>query len=277
MPAHDSGSFDLDAYLFRIGYSGERSPTFETLAAVHLAHVTTIPFENLDIFLGRPIRLDLESLQQKLVGSRRGGYCFEHNSLLAAALEHLGFPVTRLAARVRLGAREVPPRTHMLLEVKAGGRDWLADVGFGGIGPILPLELSSPEVSRQFAWSYRLVEHPGFRILQSLQGEEWVDLYEFTPEPHYPVDFEVANHYIATHPDSKFVRTQTVQRNGRYRRLILKHREFQEIRANDVIVRDVDEPELPALLATAFGIDLPQGASLPMPRHDRERVPNQGI
>src|SRR6516164_7620350 len=97
-----SQNLDLPAYLDRVEYTGPCAPTTAVLQALHLAHVTHIPFENLDIQLGRPIRLDLESLQAKLVRARRGGYCFEHNTLFAAVLERLGFGVTRLAARVRL-------------------------------------------------------------------------------------------------------------------------------------------------------------------------------
>ncbi|MGZ5214282.1 MAG: arylamine N-acetyltransferase family protein, partial [Actinomycetota bacterium] len=94
---------DLEAYLARIGHTGDLGPTIDTLTALHREHVLSIPFENLDILLGRPIRLDLESLQAKLVQRRRGGYCFEQNSLFAAVLEHLGFDIVRLAARVRMG------------------------------------------------------------------------------------------------------------------------------------------------------------------------------
>src|SRR5262245_53404654 len=130
---------DLDADRHRIGYTGPLTPTRETLAGLHLAHATHIPFENLDILLGRPIRLDLEALQAKLVRGRRGGYCFEQNTLFAAALERVGFPVTRLAARVRLGATGVRPRTHMLLKVDLEGASFLADVGFGGEGLLQPL------------------------------------------------------------------------------------------------------------------------------------------
>src|SRR5215469_1149692 len=102
MSSDDRPALDLGAYQARIGYSGACVPTPEVLAELHLAHATHIPFENLDIQLGRPIHLDLESLQSKLVRDGRGGYCFEQNTLFAAALETLGFPVTRLAARVRL-------------------------------------------------------------------------------------------------------------------------------------------------------------------------------
>ncbi len=94
---------------------------------LHEAHVATIPFENLDILLGAPIRLQLGSVEAKLVGARRGGYCFEHNRLFMAVLEHLGYEVTSLAARVRLGATDLRPRTHMLLRVDLPG------------GPLLPM------------------------------------------------------------------------------------------------------------------------------------------
>src|SRR5262249_10311169 len=156
MAADTPEAFDLDAYLRRIEYAGERRPTRAALEAVHLAHATHIPFENLDILLGKPIRLDIASVQAKLVHGRRGGYCFEQNQLLAAALEAFGFPVTRLAARVRLGATRVLPRTHMLLAVEVEGTRYLADVGFGGGGPLLPLPLDPRPAVRQVAWASRV-------------------------------------------------------------------------------------------------------------------------
>src|SRR5262245_49690105 len=102
MPEPDT--IDLAAYFERISYAGDTSPSRATLEALHLAHATHIPFENLDVLLGRPIRLDLASLQAKLVRDRRGGYCFEQNRLFASVLESLGFAVTTLAARVRFRA-----------------------------------------------------------------------------------------------------------------------------------------------------------------------------
>ncbi|HEV3004877.1 MAG TPA: arylamine N-acetyltransferase, partial [Pirellulales bacterium] len=161
-------ALDLEAYLDRIGFQGAVAPTLDALDALHYAHATSIPFENLDIQLGRPIKIDLESIQAKLVLRGRGGYCFEQNTLFAAVLELFGFRVTSLAARVRKGATRVLPRTHMLLEVHVEGSSWLADVGFGTGGPLLPIAMSPGRVSRQFAWSFRVVEEPGFLVLQSL-------------------------------------------------------------------------------------------------------------
>src|SRR4051794_35005419 len=164
-------ALDLDAYLARVGYAGELRPTAAVLAALHRAHATHIPFENLDVLLGRPIRLDLEGLQAKLVRGRRGGYCFEQNVLFAAVLEQVGFRLTRLAARVRFGAAGPRPRTHMLMRVEADGRPWLADVGFGGEGLLEPLPLAPGRVARQSYWSYRVVqEDGGVWALQSLHG-----------------------------------------------------------------------------------------------------------
>lgn len=150
--------FDLDAYCSRIGYAGERTPTAGVLEELHLAHATHIPFENLDILLGKPIRLDLASLQAKLIRGKRGGYCFEQNTLFAAALERIGFRVTRLAARVGAGATRVLPRTHMLLRVEAEEAAWLADVGFGGDGLLRPLPFVPGPECRQYGWTYRLAK-----------------------------------------------------------------------------------------------------------------------
>src|SRR5437763_9316343 len=113
---------DVDSYFDRLDDVGERAPSFSTLARLQRAHATTIPFENLDIHLGLPIRIDLASVAAKLIEARRGGYCFEQNTLFAAALEALGFSVSRLAARVRLGQMQVTARTHMILAVGAEGR-----------------------------------------------------------------------------------------------------------------------------------------------------------
>ena len=205
---------DLQAYLQRIGYDGGLDPTVETLTALHRAHVLSIPFENLDILLGRPIRLDLASLQAKLVRGRRGGYCFEQNALFAAVLEHLGFDVTGLAARVTMGEERTTPRTHMILAVDIAGTRWLADVGFGGDTLLDPISFESGEPVQQGAWAFRLAVDGDTRILWGLRADGWLDLYSFTLEPQLPVDYEVANHYTSTWPRSPFVTKIVAQRSG---------------------------------------------------------------
>ena len=205
---------DLTAYVERIGLASVPAPGVDALFALHRAHVESIPFENLDILLGRPIRLDLPSLEAKLVAARRGGYCFEQNTLFAAALTAIGFTVTPLAARVRLGDRRDSARAHMLLSVPAGERNWLADVGFGGGALLEPMPIEPSGEVRQGGWRFRIVEDGPERVLQSFGPGGWRDLYAFTLEPQLLIDFVVANHYTSTHPDSSFTKMPVVQRTS---------------------------------------------------------------
>lgn len=251
--------FDLDAYLARIGYGGPVDPTVACLDALHLAHVSSIPFENLDILLGRPIHLDLESLQDKLVRGRRGGYCFEHNILFAAALEAIGFRVTRLAARVRLGTGEVTARTHMVLRVDAEGSEWLADVGFGGGSVLQPIPLEPGPVVEQFGWSFRLIDDDAGRVLQALRPDGWLDYYSFTFEAQHPIDYEVANHYTSTHPNSPFTRIATVQLSSPDRSLVLRGHTLTEVTPSGEVVSEVSADELLDVLAARFTLVFPEG------------------
>lgn len=258
---------DLAAYLARIGHAapeGGWTPDAPTLAALHLAHATSIPFENLDVLAGRPIRLDLDALQAKLVGGRRGGYCFEHNRLFAAVLENLGYRVRRLAARVRHRATRILPRTHMLLLVDTEDGTWVADVGFGGEGLMLPVPFGRGAVSSQFAWSYRVgAEGPGW-VMQARRGNAWEDLYAFTLEPQEDADFEMANHYVSTHPDSRFVQTLTVQLPTPTCRWTLRNRELvQDTGRRSETRRLGDEAEVRGVLANLFGLTLPAGLRFP--------------
>lgn len=255
-------AFDLAAYLDRIGWAGaERpAPTLETLRAIHLAHVSRIPFENLDILLGRTIRLDLESLQEKLVRSRRGGYCFEQNTLLQAALQALGFTATPLAARVRAGGRKTGPRTHMLLAVDVAGRGWLSDVGFGGDGPIEPLPIDPGPAVSQGVFAFRIVDEGEERVLQGAAPEGWRDLYAFTLEAQLASDFVVANHYTSTHPDSPFTRTLTAQRSGLDARWVLRGEVLSERRpGRPPLETRVAEDGLLEALDHNFGLSFPEG------------------
>jgi hypothetical protein len=137
-----TAAFDLDAYFERIRWNGDTSLSLETLGGLVQAHMRHIPFENLDVLLGRPVRLDLDSLQQKLVRARRGGYCFEHMTLFAAAIEALGFQPVPHSARVLLtSARENAPRTHMFLTVAVADGVYVLDPGFGGPAPMFPVPL----------------------------------------------------------------------------------------------------------------------------------------
>jgi N-hydroxyarylamine O-acetyltransferase len=254
----------LDSYLARVGYTGDVRPTASVLEALHLAHATHIPFENLDVLRGVPIRLDLDSLQRKLIDSRRGGYCFEHNLLFAAVLERAGFRVTRLAARVRYRTTSVLPRTHMMLLAETDEGRWIADVGFGAEGLLLPVPFAAAQESRQFAWTYRIVASDSHWLLQSRHADEWIDMYAFTLEPQFPIDYEVANHYTSTHPESRFVKGLTVQLPTPSARRALRSREFSIDTGTETTTRIVsDANEIRQLLETAFGLPAPPDLRIP--------------
>lgn len=194
--------FDLDAYLRRIGLHG--SPT---LAAVHRAHVCSIPFENLDPHAGLPVSLDLTDLQRKLVRERRGGYCFEQNLLLKHALEALGMEVEMMLGRVMVGAapQAERPRTHLVLRVHAEAAVWHVDAGFGSGTLLEPIPFGPTGVHEQAGWRFQVVEHEEELILQSFEAGEWTGLYRFLPKPVPVVDLETSNWYTSTHPRSPFV------------------------------------------------------------------------
>jgi N-hydroxyarylamine O-acetyltransferase len=252
----ETDRLDLDAYLERIAYRGALAADADTLRGLHRAHAATIPFENLDIILGRGIELDLDSVQRKLVRRLRGGYCFEHNLLLGAVLERLGYAVTRLAARVQ--PARPGPRTHMLLRVVAHGTPWLADVGFGAslLEP-LPLQAAT---ARQGGWTYRLGPAPADAdawLLQTHRLDGWSDLYAFTLEPQRPIDYAVYNHYTATHPRSPFVGQIVVLRTEPQVQHALRGRELTTTRPDGAgETRQVTADELPDVLAGSFGISL---------------------
>jgi N-hydroxyarylamine O-acetyltransferase len=253
-------TFAVEPYLARIGVAHPQTADLTALRALQLAHRIAIPFENLDIQLGRPVRLDIESLQEKLVGARRGGYCFEQNTLFLHALRALGFEVEPCEARVRPpGTTVLTPRTHMVLLARVDGSDWLLDVGFGAGGPLEPVALSA-EPQDQFGWTYRVVREEQTHVLQFRGAEGWEDLYAFVPEPRVAVDFEVANWYTSTHPESLFVRTLTAQRATPEARHVLRGLTYTRSTPSRGTSREITRDELVPFLADTFGIDLPAGA-----------------
>lgn len=256
----DDTTIDLDAYFARIGYDGPRTPTLETLKAIHHAHALTIPFENLDVLAKRPINLDLASLQKKLVADRRGGYCFEVNALFAAALRALGFEFTTLIGRVRWMAPEEADtaRLHMLIRVDLPEGPYIADVGFGGLtmtGPIrfeTGIEQQTPHEPR------RLLAHDdGFELQAKIAGE-WTPIYRFTLEPHRETDYEVANWYTSTHPSSIFVQVLIAGLPQEGKWLSLLNCDFKirglDGKAEARKLESVDE--IAEVLGTYFGIQL---------------------
>jgi N-hydroxyarylamine O-acetyltransferase len=262
----ETATIDLESYLERIGYDGPVEPSVEVLSALHEAHLGAIAFENLDILLGKPIVLELEALQKKLVTDRRGGYCFEQNTLFRAVLEAVGFPVTSLAARVRVGGPGIRPRTHMLLRIELPEGSLLADVGFGGDGPLRPLPLQEAAVRWTGASGHRFRREDEVWVLEGNATGEWNDLYAFTLEPHHPVDYEMANWFTSTHPSSPFVQNLTAQRIRKDQRAVLRNRDFALTENGAGRTETVRDPEhLLEILGRHFGLSFPAGTRFRKP------------
>lgn len=262
------GDLDLDAYLARVGLSEEASgdppPTLDTLTAVHRAHLAAIPFENLHLLLGRPVRLDVPSLTAKMVRHRRGGYCYEQNLLLAAVLDRLGFSLTAFSARVLMGGDGSPrPSTHALLRVDADGEPWLADVGFGGGGLLEPFPFVDGHQVSQGGWNLRLdrIWEVGDEewLLRGYDGQRWQNLYSFTTAGNLPQDYGIFSHYLTTHPRSPFGNRLMVARTVGGTRYALTNTTLTVDRVDGTgKVRELSLGEVGTVLREVFDIALDQ-------------------
>ena len=223
---------EVELYLTRIGYSGPIKPDAQTLQGLHLAHMRSVPFENLDIARKRPIRLTNEALWEKLILQQRGGFCYELNGLFARLLQELGFEVTYLNARVynKDGVLGIDfDHLALLVQVPDDGERWLADVGFGDSFNE-PLRFDEPGEQIQGLRSYRLEQTPeGYIAWKRNYDGSWERLYFFDLQPRtFPTDYEPACLYHQTSPKSSFTRKSIISRampEGRVsledRRLIL--------------------------------------------------------
>jgi len=255
---------DLAAYFSRVGFSGSAAPTVETLQALHRLHISSIPFENLDVLLGRRIDMSAEAVERKLVGARRGGYCFEQNTLFRGVLDGIGFRTEAFLGRV---LRNVPAGvrtglTHMVLRVttREDERPWLVDVGFGSLGSPWPVRLDVGDEEQPTPLEPRRISRrDGAFFHQARLGEEWVDLYEFTLQPAAPIDFEMGNWFSCTYPNAHFTNNLVVTRVDGTRRLSIFNREFL-VRERDGSAqkREIASPaELIAILRERFFLEFP--------------------
>lgn len=257
---------DLDAYLHRIGYRGPQPGSdLATLRAIHALHVDAIPFENLSPLLGMEVALDLPALHCKLLADGRGGWCFEHNTLLQHALSGLGFSVRPLAARVSWNVPPgvVNPRTHMLLHVELDGQPWIADAGFGGMTLSAPLRLTPHLPQHTPHGRFRLMPLDDGYQLEAELPEGWRALYAFDLRTQLAPDFAMANWYLAHYPQSPFVsRLMAARAEPGCRHSLLNNR-YTVHKASGSMVSMIEQPEaLRRLLAGTFGIRLPQHPAL---------------
>jgi N-hydroxyarylamine O-acetyltransferase len=266
---------NLPAYLARIGYSGATEVSAETLRALHRAHMFAVPFENLDIYLGRTIVCDEARFLDKIVNQQRGGFCYELNGAFAALLRALGFQVTLLSARVASSdGSDGPEFDHLTLRVglpshgsnadpgapqqsHESEEPWLADVGFGD-SFIEPLRLQPDLEQPQFGRIYRLSENHGDFHMEVMADGEWKKQYSFTLRPHRLSDFAAMCHYQQTSPESHFTRQRICSRATPEGRITLSDLKLIETRDGRREERALPgEPQWRTTLRELFGVDLP--------------------
>ncbi|TQD45302.1 arylamine N-acetyltransferase family protein [Marilutibacter aestuarii] len=262
-----SGSpLDLDAYLPRLGFAAPPPPTLQTLRALQQRHTEAFPFETIATLLGAPVPIDLPALQRKLLHEGRGGYCFELNSLFLALLQRLGFQARALTARVVMGrSDDAPPaRSHMLVEVVLDEAAHLVDVGFGGMVPTGPLRLDDPRPQRTPHEDYRVVERDGGLAVDARVLDAWRPLYVFDRQAQAPIDLEVANWYVSTHPASAFAGQLRVARTGPGERRTLQGGRLSHHRLGQPSTSRLlpDADAVIAALRDVFGLRVPDDAAL---------------
>lgn len=256
-PDAGTPAVDADAILRRIGIAGRPTPSAEALATLQRAWVGSIPFENLDIVLGRPIRLALPVVEDKLIRRGRGGYCLEHVALFVALLRELGWDAHEsLAAMPDLEAQQVPP-THATAIVRIGDDRWMADVGFGG-GPLLPLPLrDGAQVGGGDTWAHRLVRTGDRWQQQTWRKGRWTPTHATTAEPATDAAIAAGNRWVSTDPSSLFVGRAVLMRVTEHERTVLVDHELRVGRVGSVeTVRILDPDERLAEIAEGFGVAL---------------------
>lgn len=242
------------AYLERISYDGTTVPSAETLRALQLAHLQTVPFENLSIHAGEPIVLEDEALFTKIVERRRGGFCYECNGLFAALLRALGFDVKMLSAEVanKQGGYS-QPFDHMTLMVR-GTQRWLVDVGFGD-SFLEPLLLDEPGEQVGSEHSFRIVEEDGYLILKRREANGWIPQYRFTLRPYQYEDFAEMCRYHQTSPESHFTQKRICSRATESGRITLSDMRLIETNHEERHERVLaNQREYDAALQQHFGI-----------------------
>jgi N-hydroxyarylamine O-acetyltransferase len=240
---------DLAAYLTRVGVT-RRPPSRAFLDILYEAHVRTFTFDNIDVLLEQHPGVRLAAVQDKFVGRGRGGYCFEHGTLFAAAAARLGFDVERRLGRV--GDATVAARTHCVVVIAANGAKWLADPGFG-MSLLRPIRLADGATDDHGGWSYRLREVPEGAgrawALQRWRDGGWEPMHTHDEWPVRPVDLDTGHHFTSTWPDSHFRRTLMVTRHLPDRHVTLTHRTVTVRRsAEPTEHRELRDGELDALL-----------------------------
>lgn len=248
------------AYFDRIGFKFDRNmPERDFLNRLQYAHVTHVPYENLDILRHIPLKLDADSLFEKIVLNRRGGYCYELNGLFGRLLRDMGFEVHDHMGRYLRGEDEIPMRRHRVLRVVGEENEYLCDVGVAQAAPRYPLLMNIGEVQEQFGEKYRIENEPFFgHVVYSLYGEgdKWERFYSFTEEEQLDIDYIAPSYYLENAPDSPFAAKEMVALKTEKGRKVIDGKMFRIYDERRMNIPIASDEMLRDLLEIHYGIRL---------------------
>ena len=249
----------VQTYFNRIGYELDRSATpYKLLCDLQYAHVTTVPYENLDILRRRPLSLDADALYEKIVLNKRGGYCFELNALYCSLLKELGFEVHSHFARYLRGEQEeIPMRRHRILRVEGEECDYICDVGIANMAPRHPLKLIVGEEQQQFGECYKIEQEPFFGYVVYLKyADKWERFYSFTLEEETEVDFVATSFYLEHSDTSAFNKKEMVGIKTKNGRKTIDGKMFRVYDGKQMDIPIASEEMMHDLLEIHYGIKL---------------------
>ncbi len=249
----------LKGYLERIAISEGVSGDLETLKKLTQAHPKHITFENIDSFTGIVPAIDTADIFQKMVTEKRGGYCYEQNSLFKEVLQTLGFNMKMHLARVLWSSKDgsETARTHMLLTTDIEGKKYLVDVGFGSMTLTAPIVFNSEQETPNGRFRLISLDDNFYRL--DVFKNEWLPIYKFTLEEVQVSDLDMANWYVATGPSSMFNKFLMITRVDEHARYALFNKEFniRDSKGGKESSEITNEEELQSVLINYFKLDLP--------------------
>jgi len=248
-----ANNFVIADYCQRIGISGELKNDALTLATIMRAQLRAVPFENLDVQAGKIVSINPEDIVEKIVYQKRGGYCYEVNSLFAMALTELGFEYDIIGARPMFYPFR-RPKSHMVLVVKIGSERWLCDTGFGSFGLRAPIELKQlGQIIKQDNETFMLDKNErGEFVLKVLVKGEWANQFGFDLQPMEMIDFMPVNYYNSTHPDAVFVQRYLVMLQRADGRTLLSGNQLKQLRGDQEEITEITPEQLDDVLWREF-------------------------
>ena len=249
---------DKRKYLERIGLADiENKCTYDVLERLQFAHLTTVPYENLDLIHGVPLSLKVEDIYSKVVEHNRGGYCFEVNCLFQWLLQQFGFETTAYFARFWRGSEGVPMKRHRIVRTELSDGSYICDVGIGSKAPKFPLKLVADEVQNGYGESYKMVRDKdfGWMVYEFTKGE-WQKYYSFNEIPSDEIDFVTTSYYCEVHPESLFNKTHIISLKTADGRLTINDHDYKEFVGDDVsfVEANMSDERIKEVLKDKFGL-----------------------